>query len=69
MNGKGFAEFCKIITAHCEGTSSVVVALESTGPYHLNLYSVLVAKGFTTIVVNPLVIANFAKLSLRKTKR
>jgi transposase len=35
---------------------------------YLNLYSFLVSKGITTIVVNPLIIANFNKLSLRRTK-
>jgi len=68
MNAEGFSEFFTVITSHGKDPSSIVVALESTGPYHLNLYSFLVAKGIRTIVVNPLIIANFAKLSLRKTK-
>lgn len=68
MDAQGFSEFFTTILAHGKETASIVVALESTGPYHLNLYSFLVAKGITTIVVNPLIIANFAKLSLRKTK-
>lgn len=68
MNSQGFSEFFKTLMAQGRDGSSIVIALESTGPYHLNLYSFLVAKGIATIVVNPLVIANFAKLSLRKTK-
>lgn len=68
MNDHGFSGFFTTIMAHGKEASSIVVALESTGPYHLNLYSFLIAKGITTIVVNPLIIANFAKLSLRKTK-
>jgi len=68
MNDQGFSAFFTTIMAHGKEPSSIVVALESTGPYHLNLYSFLIAKGITTIVVNPLIIANFAKLSLRKTK-
>src|SRR5512136_1955054 len=68
MNGQGFSEFFTTILSHGKDPLSIVVALESTGPYHLNLYSFLVAKGIMTIVVNPLIIANFAKLSLRKTK-
>jgi transposase len=68
MNDQGFSAFFTTIMAHGKEESSIIVALESTGPYHLNLYSFLVAKGITTIVVNPLIIANFAKLSLRKTK-
>ena len=68
MNAQGFSDFLKVIKAHQKDLSSVIVALESTGPYHLNLFSFLVSKGIATIVVNPLIIANFAKLSLRKTK-
>lgn len=68
MNAQGFSEFLKVLTSYQKDLSSVVVALESTGSYHLNLYSFLVSKNITTIVVNPLIIANFTKLSLRKTK-
>ena len=42
--------------------------MESTACYHINLYSFLSAKGIETVIINPLLIANFAKLSLRKTK-
>jgi len=42
--------------------------MESTACYHINLYSFLSAKGIDTVVINPLLISNFAKLSLRKTK-
>lgn len=68
MNAQGFAELAKALTAHHHDLSTVIVALESTGPYHLNLYSFLMSKGIMTLVVNPLIIANFTKLSLRKTK-
>ncbi len=68
MNREGFSLFFALLMSHAKEQASIVIALESTGPYHLNLYSFLRAKGITTIVVNPLVIANFAKLSLRKTK-
>lgn len=68
MNAEGFAVFLKALTALQADLSTVVVALESTGPYHLNLYSFLLSKGIMTIIVNPLIIANFTKLSLRKTK-
>lgn len=68
MNNEGFSEFFKTLMSHGKDPSSIVVALEATGPYHLNLFSFLIAKGITTMVVNPLIIANFAKLSLRKTK-
>ena len=68
MNAEGFADFLKILSSHRNDLSTVVVALESTGPYHLNLYSFLLSKGIMSIIVNPLIIANFNKLSLRKTK-
>jgi transposase len=42
--------------------------MESTACYHINLFSFLSSKGFSVVVINPLLISNFAKLSLRKTK-
>jgi len=68
MDSNGFDDFLKTITSHCEDLSKVIVAMESTGCYHINLFSFLTSEGIRTMVVNPLLIANFAKLSLRKTK-
>jgi len=68
MDSNGFDDFLKTCTSHCEDLSKVIVAMESTGCYHINLFSFLSSQGIRTIVVNPLLIANFAKLSLRKTK-
>jgi len=42
--------------------------MESTGCYPINLFLFLSSQGIRTVVVNPLLISNFAKLSLRKTK-
>jgi transposase len=42
--------------------------MESTGCYHLNLFSFLTTQGIVVVVINPLLIANFAKRSLRRTK-
>ena len=58
----------KVISSHSEDLSHVVVAMESTGSYHMNLLSFLTSQGIHTVVVNPLLIKNFSKLSLRKTK-
>ena len=58
----------KAISSHSKDLSDVVVAMESTGSYHMNLFSFLTSQGIRTIVVNPLLIKNFSKLSLRKTK-
>lgn len=68
MNSSGFSEFLKTISSHCERLDQVMVAMESTGCYHINLFSFLTSEGIRTVVVNPLLISNFAKLSLRKTK-
>ncbi len=68
MDSRGFDELIKTMTSHCEDLSKVIIGMESTGCYHINLYSFLTAQGIRTMVINPLLIANFAKLSLRKTK-
>jgi transposase len=66
MDSNGFDDFLKTITSQGEALSKVIVAMESTGCYHINLFSFLASQGVRTVVVNPLPIANFAKLSLRK---
>jgi transposase len=68
MDSTGFDEFFKVITSHCEDLSKVIIGMESTGCYHINLYSFLTSRQIHTLVINPLLIANYAKLSLRKTK-
>ncbi len=68
MNSEGFANLYKAITEHSTDLSEVMVAMESTACYHINLFSFLTAKGINTVIINPLLIANFSKLSLRKTK-
>jgi len=68
MDSKGFEELLKTVRAHCQEDSEVLIAMESTGCYHINLFSFLTSQGIRAMVVNPLLIANYAKLSLRKTK-
>ncbi len=68
MDSTGFILLLKSIHESCADKSRVVVAMESTACYHINLYSYLNAKGLQAIIVNPLLIANYTKLSLRKTK-
>jgi len=68
MDSSGFEELMKAITSHCEDFSKVIVGMESTGCYHINLYSFLTSREIHTMVINPLLITNYAKLSLRKTK-
>ncbi|MCX5813031.1 MAG: transposase [Proteobacteria bacterium] len=68
MDRSGFSECMKAISSNSNDLSDVVVAMESTGSYHMNLFSFLTSEEIRTIVVNPLLIINFSKLSLRKTK-
>lgn len=68
MDRKGFEELLKTVRSQCKEDSKVLMAMESTGCYHINLYSFLSSQGIRTLVVNPLLISNYAKLSLRKTK-
>jgi transposase len=68
MNAGGFSELLKAMLKHCEDVTKVTVAMESTGCYHINLLSFLSSAGVLCVVVNPLLITNFTRLSLRKTK-
>jgi len=68
MDSAGFMRLWQTIAEHGKDLSKISVAVESTACYHINLYSFLTAKGISTVVINPLLVANFAKLSLRKTK-
>jgi len=68
MDSEGFMRLWQAIAEHSKDLSNISAAVESTACYHINLYSFLTAKGISTVVINPLLVANFAKLSLRKTK-
>jgi transposase len=68
MDAEGFSKFLKTMTDQRPDTSAIVVGMESTACYHINLFSYLTAHGIRAIIINPLLIANFAKLTLRKTK-
>ena len=68
MNGEGFSQFLKVLKTVCEDLSGVTVGMESTGCYHINLFAFLCSEGIICVVINPLLISNFARLSLRKTK-
>lgn len=68
MNKTGFSELLKAISSQRVPCEDVVVAMESSGCYHINLFSFLSAQGLRTVIINPLVVANFSRLSLRKTK-
>jgi transposase len=68
MDSEGFGKFLEIVHTRCPDLPKVLVAMESTGCYHINLFSFLTSQGILAVVLNPLLIANFAKRSLRKTK-
>jgi transposase len=48
--------------------ASTLIGLESTGVYGLNLFCHLHERGCDVRILNPLLVSNFAKLSLRQTK-
>lgn len=68
MDTEGFSKLTEKIFRHCDNPKEVQIAMESTGCYHVNLLSLLLQKGLICYVINPLLIANFTRLSLRKTK-
>ena len=47
---------------------SIIVGMESSGVYHMNLYYFLRENSFNVSLINPLIISSFTKLSLRKSK-
>ena len=66
MNREGFDKL--IVQLPTRETASLLFGMESTVSYHIAFFSYLTAKGYRVAIINPLLIANFAKLSLRKTK-
>ena len=68
MDREGFEELMKQLASLSVSQESVLVGMESTACYHVNLYSFLISLGYAVIVINPLLISNFVKLQLRKTK-
>jgi transposase len=64
MDRKGFEK----LILHLKRKSSLLLGLESTACYHVALFSYLTAKGYKVVIINPLLISNFVKLQLRKTK-
>jgi transposase len=47
---------------------SIIIGMESSGVYHINLYSFLRENSYNVSLINPLIISSFTKLSLRKSK-
>lgn len=68
MDRAGFDELLRRLSLLEGPREAVLIGMESTACYHLNLFSFLASRGFTVIIINPLLISNFMKLQLRKTK-
>ncbi len=68
MNSTGFSNLLDELKSKSRDLADVLVAMESTACYHINLFSFLTANNVNAVVINPLLISNFARLSLRKTK-
>ena len=67
-DAEGFSLFLETIVQHGKNLKQILAAMESRGCYHLNLFSFLNEQAVQVVVINPLLISKFAKLSLRKTK-
>jgi len=65
MDREGFDSFFRLV----EHFPDSLIALESTGVYHINLLSFLNAKGLHIYLINPSLVKRFAQsVSLRNTK-
>jgi transposase len=68
MNRSGFEELTSKLSSVSGSRDDIVIGMESTACYHIPLYSYLTAEGYRVVIINPLLISNFMKLQLRKTK-
>jgi len=68
MDRAGFDELLGRLASVAGSRESILIGMESTACYHINLFSFLTSRGFSAIIINPLLICNFMKLQLRKTK-
>jgi transposase len=68
MDRTGFEKLVSRLEALPIPQESLLIGMESTACYHMNLFSFLLAGGYTAVIINPLLISNFVKMQLRKTK-
>jgi len=66
MDRDGFEGLTEMLSSFPR--ESILIGGESSGCYHINLFSFLSEKGFSCVILNPLLISNFMKMSLRNTK-
>jgi len=49
--------------------NQIIIGIESTGNYHINIFSFLMNKGFNVLLINPLIVKKFNQaITLRKSK-
>jgi transposase len=65
MDREGFE---KLIIRLPRDKACLLLGMESTASYHIPLFTYLAAQDYKVVVINPLLINNFSKRSLRKTK-
>jgi len=68
MDRTGFEKLVSRLGALSIPQESLLIGMESTASYHMNLFSFLLAGGYTAVIINPLLISSFVKMRLRKTK-
>jgi transposase len=68
MDRAGFEKLVNRLESLSIPRENLLVGMESTACYHINLFSFLLAEGYTAVLINPLLISNFVKMQLRKTK-
>ncbi len=66
MDIKGFRKLMAMLSRLSK--DSVIIAKESSGCYHINLFAFLSKRGYNCVILNPLLVSRFATLNLRKTK-
>jgi transposase len=65
MDREGFEQLIGYLP---KDKTSFLLGMESTASYHIALFTYLTARDYSVVVINPLLINNFSKRSLRKTK-
>lgn len=68
MDRAGFEKLVSRLESLSMPRESLLIGMESTACYHINLFSFLLAGGYTVVLINPLLISNFVKMQLWKTK-
>jgi len=68
MSSEGFRDVFIALCPQGSSVTSLRLGMESSGSYYLNLFSFLQSHHLDVRLLNPLLVSNFSKLSLRKTK-